>query len=143
MGYIEGTSNNLRVDMTTALYRTLAVTACITLTGCITMTNLADPGSGLADKDRLIAQKMAKLASDLCITVVTYGDQTLLNKAKKQTTISRLWNSNTKWYRAEGRMGQTIDYFYFNEETGQFGCGEKGWRERPESKLVAFQSISP
>jgi len=114
----------------------------LNLSGCLATTNLLEKNNGLPDELHSIATEMVNIAKRRCVKVT--GRQGTPEEIKGRVmdsndwTVSRFYLSNSGWYKGTAMSRGVIDDLFYNKSTGQFVCGDHGWKEFSNSGEIKF-----
>lgn len=115
------------------------------LAGCLATADLASEQE-LSPGDKLIAQKIASLGSQIC-TRHTYDPATNVKKSGEMKitsniVIKRFYKSEGDWFKVEAVADGVWDNIFYNKSSGQIVCGQKQWDSYSNAKGIEFREHS-
>jgi hypothetical protein len=124
------------------LNRLSLICVFMTLIGCATTQNLAQKDNSLPEKERAIAQEIARAVPKGCIFFQHMGDYKPISgttKTEDVAEIRRLYVSSTDWYKASFVVKGIWGEGYFNSKTKRFICGDRAWGTFQDAAQIQFR----
>jgi hypothetical protein len=110
--------------------------------GCATTQNLAQKDNSLPERERAIAQEIAKAVSKGCVFFQHMGDYKPISgttKTEEIAEIRRFYVSSTDWYKATFVVKGVFGEGYFNNKTKRFICGDRAWGTFQDAAQIQFR----
>jgi hypothetical protein len=114
----------------------------MTLIGCATTQNLAQKDNSLPEKERAIAQEIARAVPKGCVFIQHAGDYKPLSgqsTTDEDAVIKRFFVSSTDWYKASFVVKGIWGDGYFNSKTKRFICGDRAWGTYQDASQIQFR----